>query len=296
MNKHKTQAITACAFIHHNRKLLIAKRAEMKKFLPGKYELPGGHVEFGESLEASLKRELKEELHIDITIENPFYTFTYLSDNDTCHNVEVDFFATMAHPDQHIILNKEDHSEYKWITEDEVDTYLPANDDETLAVKKGFALLNGHKTKSGIDYIGVGIGAVIFDKEGKIFLSKRGKKSRNEQGKWECPGGAMEFGDSFEDTIKREMKEEFDIDIEIIHQLNALNHRIPAEKQHWIAQGFICKIKQGIPKILEPEKSEAIGWFTIDEMKNMSLTIATTYRLKELLDTTHLGNLSNFYE
>src|SRR5882724_11217154 len=98
MNNRKIQAITACAFIHKEGKLLIAKRADTKKFLSGKYELLGGHVEFGESLEACLVRELKEELHIDIKVENPFYAFTYLSDNDEYHNVEVDFFATMSNP------------------------------------------------------------------------------------------------------------------------------------------------------------------------------------------------------
>ena len=84
--------------------------------------------------------------------------------------------------------------------------------------------------KRGIDYIGVGIGAIIFNKQGKIFLAKRGRKATNEQGKWECPGGALEFGESFEATIKREMKEEFGIEIEIIDQFATFNHLIPKQK------------------------------------------------------------------
>ena len=140
-NTQKAQAITACAFIHKDGKLLIAKRADTKTFLPGKYELLGGHVEFGESLEACLVRELQEELHIDITVENPFYAFTYFSDNDTCHNVEVDFFATLTPPNQKILMNKKDHSDFKWISADEVDTYLSENDKEAQAIKKGFEIL-----------------------------------------------------------------------------------------------------------------------------------------------------------
>lgn len=146
--------------------------------------------------------------------------------------------------------------------------------------------------KRGVDYIGVGIGAVIFNEEGKIFLAKRGKKARNELGKWECPGGALEFGESFEKTIIREMKEEFDIDIEIVDQLTTFNHLIPKEKQHWVALAFICKIKKGAPKILEPNKCEEIGWFTLEEMKKMPLTIASTYRLKQLLDKKYPNILS----
>lgn len=138
--------------------------------------------------------------------------------------------------------------------------------------------------KRGIDYIGVGVGAVIFNKEGKIFLAKRGKKARNETGKWEFPGGGLEFGESFENTIIREMKEEFGIDIEVIDQLATFNHLIPDEKQHWVALAFICKIKSGTPKILEPEKCTEIGWFSIDEMKKMPLTIASANKLEQIIN------------
>lgn len=145
--------------------------------------------------------------------------------------------------------------------------------------------------KRGTDYIGVGIGAVIFDKEGNIFLAKRGKKARNEIGKWGCPGGTLEFGESFENTLIREMKEEFDIDIEVLDQLAPFNHVIPQEKQHWVALAFICRIKKGTPKILEPEKCEEIGWFTIEEMKRMPLAIASTHRLKQILDKKYPNGL-----
>ena len=54
------QVITACAFIRQNingvDKVFLAKRADTKKFLPGVYELPGGHVDFGEDPVRALKR------------------------------------------------------------------------------------------------------------------------------------------------------------------------------------------------------------------------------------------------
>lgn len=136
--------------------------------------------------------------------------------------------------------------------------------------------------KKGIDYIGVGIGAVIVNDEGKIFLAKRGKEARNEMGKWECPGGALRFGDNFRDTIIREMKEEFGIEIEVGEPLRTFNHLIPEEKQHWVALAFMCKIKNGTPKILEPEKCDEIGWFTFEEAKKMKLSSATRSRLDQI--------------
>ncbi len=138
--------------------------------------------------------------------------------------------------------------------------------------------------RKGIDYIGVGVGAIIVNAEGKIFLAKRGKKARNEVGKWECPGGGLEFGDSFEATIIREMKEEFGITISVGEPLEALNHLIVDEKQHWVALGFMCKIINGTPKILEPDKCSEIGWFSVEEMAKMPLSLATKERLQQAIE------------
>ena len=62
--------------------------------------------------------------------------------------------------------------------------------------------------KKGTDYIGVGVGAAIFNEEGKLFITLRGEKAKNERGKWEIPGGGVEFGEKLEQALKREMMEE----------------------------------------------------------------------------------------
>ncbi len=87
--------------------------------------------------------------------------------------------------------------------------------------------------KPGIDYIGVGVGALIFNDEGKIFLTLRGPKAKNERGKWEIPGGAVEFGETFEQAIVREIFEEHGIHIKVKKLLDICSHIIPDEHQHW---------------------------------------------------------------
>jgi len=136
--------------------------------------------------------------------------------------------------------------------------------------------------KRGIDYIGVGVGAAIFNDKGELFITKRGKKVKNERGTWEIPGGSVEFGETFEEAIKREIKEELGIEIEIIELLGICDHIIPNEHQHWVSPTFICKIIKGIPKILEPEKCEAIGWFTLQKAEKLPLSIVTKYDLSLL--------------
>lgn len=132
----------------------------------------------------------------------------------------------------------------------------------------------------GIDYIGVSAGAMIFNDKGDLFLSKRGKNASNERGCWETPGGSVDFGEALEDAVKREIKEEYGVDIVIIEQLPAADHLIPDEKQHWIATTFLAKIKDGqTPKIMEPHKCDGIGWFPLDKLPK-PLSIITHHDLK----------------
>ncbi len=138
--------------------------------------------------------------------------------------------------------------------------------------------------KAGTDYIGVGVGAVIFNKEGRVFLALRSKGAQNERGKWECPGGAMKFSESFERALKREIKEEFGVEIKILDELFPFNNVLKEEGQHWIGLCFICKITKGKPKILEPEKCNSTGWFTLSQMKKMPLTRFTKFRLQQILE------------
>jgi len=95
-------------------------------------------------------------------------------------------------------------------------------------------------------------------------LAKRGQQATNERGCWENPGGAVNFGETLEQAVKREIKEEYGIEIEITEQFPAADHLITQEKQHWVATTFLAKIKPGqIAKILEPQKCEVIGWFPL---------------------------------
>lgn len=134
----------------------------------------------------------------------------------------------------------------------------------------------------GIDVIGVGMGALIFNDEGKLLLTKRGHKAKNERGTWEIPGGALEFGETFEQGLKREIKEELDVEIEVVELLHLCDHIIPDEHQHWVSPTYICRIVTGTPSILEPEKCEEIGWFTLEEAENLMLSIVTAEDIQVL--------------
>jgi 8-oxo-dGTP diphosphatase len=131
--------------------------------------------------------------------------------------------------------------------------------------------------KRGIDYIGVGVGAAIINPEGKLFLTLRGKEAKNERGKWEIPGGSVEFGETLEDALKREIMEEHGVEIAIVELLDVCSHIINDEHQHWVSPTYICTIVSGTPVIKEPHKCDEIGWFTLDEANQLPLSIVTLY-------------------
>ncbi len=148
------QVITACAFIHKDfegvRKVFLPKRAETKKFLPGVFELPGGHIDFGEDILEGLKREIFEEFDMKISVGDVFYVFTYRNELKGSHSIEVVYFATFTSPISKISLNPEDHSESGWFSEDEMDSKVAnknrrSDDSEIKAMLKGFSLLRGDR-------------------------------------------------------------------------------------------------------------------------------------------------------
>ncbi len=113
----------------------------------------------------------------------------------------------------------------------------------------------------GTDYIGVGVGAIIEDDRGCVFLARRGPKAKNERGLWEFPGGSVEFGERLADALRREIHEEYGVEIVVGELLDVVDHLLPEEGQHWVSPTYLCRIVSGTPTIREPEKCSDIGWF-----------------------------------
>lgn len=101
--------------------------------------------------------------------------------------------------------------------------------------------------KPGKDYIGVGVGAIIYEQD-QILLLKRLKEP--EADFWSIPGGAVNFNETIEDAIKRELKEELSVESEIITLLGVSNHILPEAETHWVSPIFLVKIISGNPEVM----------------------------------------------
>ena len=126
--------------------------------------------------------------------------------------------------------------------------------------------LREHKGKSF-----TGITTVFFchDGNGNLFLTKRSKKTRDEHGRWDPGGGGLKHGQSIEQNMLREVKEEYNVDpieTEFIGYFDAFRNAPDGEPTHWLAMCFAVKVDRSKVKINEPEMVDDSGWFTLDKL------------------------------
>lgn len=108
----------------------------------------------------------------------------------------------------------------------------------------------------------VGIGVMII-KDGKILLGLR--KGAHGENTYTPPGGHMEYMESFENTVRREVKEETGMEIKNIKFLCLFNLKEYAPK-HYVNLGFTAEWASGKPKVMEPDKCESWNWYDIDNL------------------------------
>jgi 8-oxo-dGTP diphosphatase len=107
----------------------------------------------------------------------------------------------------------------------------------------------------------VGIGVMIFNENSEVLLTKR--KGSHGAGEFAFPGGHLEFGESFSDCAMRETTEEAGIEISNV-QFQYLANILKYGGKHYVHIGLTAVWKSGEPQILEPEKSEDWGWYSLD--------------------------------
>ena len=130
----------------------------------------------------------------------------------------------------------------------------------------------------GKDYIGVGVGAFIVNKNNELLLQKRSVPAEKDY--WCIPGGRVELFETLEQTVIREAKEETGLDVKIISIMGVCNHIIKEENAHWVAASYLCEIDKGEPRIMEPDKASDMRWFPLDKLPE-KLTITTKKALED---------------
>jgi 8-oxo-dGTP diphosphatase len=122
--------------------------------------------------------------------------------------------------------------------------------------------------RKGMDYTGVTIVYFCHDGEGNFLMSKRSNACRDEHGRWDPGGGGLEFGHTVEDTLRKEIGEEYCstvLNYEFLGYRDVHRHHND-ERTHWVALDFKVHIDRSKVKNGEPHKFDELAWYTLDSL------------------------------
>lgn len=121
--------------------------------------------------------------------------------------------------------------------------------------------------------------AAVIRKDDKIFATQRGYGEFKDG--WEFPGGKIEDGESPEQALAREIKEELDTDINVGELIDTIEYDYP--NFHLSMDCFWCEIVRGA---LELKEHEAARWLSKEKLYSVDwlpADVGLIERIKEVL-------------
>ena len=256
----------------------------------------GGRISFGESSYEAMKRELEEELHLSgYRIVRPLFLNEHTVFRRHRRNQEFVIYWEIDIEDTDLLErgmtfetiddDKDIHHEWAWLTKEEILEYgfypepiLPL----MFNPPERFSIISTHEDifRSGRDmtfnveekWLNIRV-AAVFMHEGEILTMKDGKAPFSY-----LPGGRMHFGESFEDAVKREVREEVQIEPHIIRPLRvsenffeSINH--PGEATHELCIYFLMEtpkelLERGKSFITHEETTDTFLWMERSELED----------------------------
>ena len=125
--------------------------------------------------------------------------------------------------------------------------------------------------RKGETYTGVTVCYACHDGEGNFVFPKRGERCRDEHGVWDAGGGGVDFGISVEETLRKEIKEEYCTDA-ISHEFlgyRDLFRDQGGKKTHWVTLDFKVLVDPLKVSNGEPHKFDDVAWFRLDRLPTL---------------------------
>ena len=113
----------------------------------------------------------------------------------------------------------------------------------------------------------------IIKKDNKYLLTKRYDLDQEDpsefRGKWQLPGGGINFGERVEEAIKREVKEEVALDVEVV---SIVPYVINSLRKNWHGVGTVlyCRLNDVKQAIKLNDEADKYGWFSFSEIHKLA--------------------------
>lgn len=109
----------------------------------------------------------------------------------------------------------------------------------------------------------INVVAAVIMKEGRVFATQRGYGEFKDG--WEFPGGKVEAGESPEEALRREIREELEVEVNVGDLIDTIEYDYPAF--HLSMKCYACTIAGGSPRLLE---HEAARWLSADQLDSVA--------------------------
>ncbi len=120
------------------------------------------------------------------------------------------------------------------------------------------------------------VSAALIFRDGKLLITQRHAKSHL-GGLWEFPGGKREAGETFEQCLAREIREELGVEISVGELFEEITHDYPEKSVH--LKFFICRLLSGEP---QPLDCAAVKWIGKSELADFQFPAADACLLEKL--------------
>ncbi|HAX91461.1 MAG TPA: hypothetical protein DCY07_04540 [Rhodospirillaceae bacterium] len=143
--------------------------------------------------------------------------------------------------------------------------------------------------EEGLHKIEVHVAALCFDLESedttRCLIAKRAPHRQLYPNLWECGGGQVKAGESFQEAAQREIKEELGVDVDVLFPYG--DYVIPTEDGVIPGIKFVCSVDGTQDVVLDPKEFTDYAWVSEDELDEYDFIpgleedIAESFRILE---------------
>lgn len=126
------------------------------------------------------------------------------------------------------------------------------------------------------------VSAGLVFRSGKLLITQR-HAAAHLGGLWEFPGGKREPGETFEQCLGRELREELGVEVVVGELFDTVEHAYP--ERTVLLKFFLCQLPQGEP---QPLDCAAVKWVTHDGLAAHEFPAADAFLLQRLQATAAL--------